>query len=333
MRKHNYEEAVKNSLVSYIDDKINMADFAGDRAALIEKLNHDLLSEAVAKALQYIEKRDGIDLDNIHVSEKIKSMNFDEKTELLAKYIGVLADAIEKEAPSPFSNFNMGAFRTSEGTYFVLDEAETKSAFICSMTECVEDYGVEYIIEKFGTDSIETAFEVAKEKGKLGDEISCDDYHTYQFAGMYIFRNSRDDERSDEFLKKMFRQDGMVLRSRESSDYGEHEYEIQHIEDPEFYMDCFVVKEDGEYWQKQDREGNDTGVVEILSENELEFLLLEERLESRYGSDIDRLLSFISEIPPEKLIVAAARQGYTLSADDIKKIIRDTEKQTAYEMN
>lgn len=332
MRKHNYEEAVKDTLVSYIDDKINVANFAGDRAGLIEKLNHDLLSEAVARALQYIEKRDGIDLDNIYVSEKTKSMNVDEKTELLAQYIGVLADAIEKEAPAS-SNFNMGALRTSEGTYFVLNESETKSAFMQLWKEFVEHFGIEEVIKKFGTDNPETAFEVAEKEGTLGRELAVADYNTYQFAGMYIFRNSRDDERSDDFLKEMFRQDGMVLRSRESSDYGEHEYEIQNIEDHEVYMDCFAVKEDGEYWQKQDSEGNDTGVVEIFTEDELTFLLLEERLESRYGSDMDRLFSFISEIPSEKLIIAAARQGYTLSADDIRKITRDTEKQTAYEMN
>ncbi|MDE6677696.1 MAG: hypothetical protein K2K02_01525 [Ruminococcus sp.] len=37
-------------------------------------------------------------------------MNFEEKAELLAQYIGVEADAIEEEAPSRFSNFSMGRY-------------------------------------------------------------------------------------------------------------------------------------------------------------------------------------------------------------------------------
>ena len=266
--------------------------------------------------------------------QKGDTMNFEQKAELLAQYIGVVADAIEEEAPSHSSNFELGALRTSEGTYFVMDEAETKTAFTRSMEEYVEDFGVECLIKKYGTDSIETAFEVAKETGKLGVEISCDDENTYQFDDMYIFKNSSEDERSAEFLKDMLQKDGGVLKSRENSDYGEHEFEIQHIENPEHYLDCFVVKEDGEYWQKQDREGNDTGFVEILNEEDVEFLLLEERLEGRYGTELDRVvedLSAVSEIPFEELLHSAKQQGYDMADEDILKIIRDSEKPYEYD--
>ena len=260
-------------------------------------------------------------------------MNFEEKAELLAQYIGVEADAIEEEAPSRFSNFSMGALRTSEGTYFVMDETETKTAFTRSMEEYVEDFGVEGLLEKYGTDSIETAFEVAKETGKLGVEISCDDENTYQFDGMYIFKNSSDDERSVDFLNDMLQKDGGVLRSRESSEYGEHEYEIQHIENPEHYLDCFAVKEDGEYWQKQDREGNDTGFVEILSEDDIKLLLLAERLENRYGTDTDKLfceVSAVTEISFNELLSSVAEQGYNMTADDIQKITNASKNQYEY---